>query len=486
MEQQSEARVSASRVSGGISAARRLAELPGPRGLPLLGNAAQLEPKRLHHVLEGWAATFGSPYQLRLGPKRVLVIADNVVFGDLLRDRPDTFRRFSPMADMIDELGAKGVFSAEGEQWRMHRKLVMRAMTPEVVKHFFPTLVRMSERLDQRWDAAVRAGRSIDVPRDLKRFSMDVTSALAFGIDVDTLEHDDDPLQADVEKIFGVMCRRTAMPVPYWRYFKLPVDRESDAAVARVQAACSRFIAEARRRIAENPDLSAKPANMLEAMVAARDEPGSGFTDTDLIGNVMTILVAGEDTTANTIAWTLYFLATHPHAAARAVAEVDAVLGGSSPEFAALDRLHYLDAAAMEAIRLKPVAPLLFLEANRAVEVGGVRVEAGTPIWGVMRRTALDEAHFENATAFAPERWLHGDHVTAHDDTKRKIFGFGAGPRFCPGRYLAMVEIKMAVATILRRFAISLDGDPADVKEVFNFTMMPGSLPLKLALRPPR
>jgi cytochrome P450 len=281
------------------------------------------------------------------------------------------------------------------------------------------------------------------------------------------------------------MCRRAAVPVPYWRYFKLPVDRQSDAAVARVQAAVTRFIAEARRRLAEHPELRGKPSNMLEAMVAARDEAGSGFSDADLTGNVMTILVAGEDTTANTIAWTLYFLASHPEASAKAVAEVDAVLGPVA-EFAALDRLHYLDAAAMEAIRLKPVAPLIFLEANRAVDVGGVRVEAGTPVWGVMRRTALDDAHFENAMSFQPERWLHGDHVTAHDDTKRRVFGFGAGPRFCPGRYLAMVEIKMAVATILKRFEISLACDPADVQEVFNFTMMPGSLPLKLALRAPR
>jgi len=108
------------------------------------------------------------------------------------------------------------------------------------------------------------------------------------------------------------------------------------------------------------------------------------------------------------------------------------VIGNAPPDFAALDRLDYLDAAAMEAIRLKPVAPLLFLEANRPAEVGGVHVDAGTPVWGVMRRTALDEAHFPEAAAFRPERWLHGDHVAGHDDPKRKVFGFGAGPRFCP------------------------------------------------------
>jgi cytochrome P450 len=375
------------------------------------------------------------------------------------------------------------VFSAEGEHWRLQRKLVMRAMTPEVVKHFFPTLVRMTERLRRLWCEAVAAGRPIDMPRDLKRFSMDVTSALAFGVDVDSLEHSDDRLQADVEHMFDVMCRRTAMPVPYWRYFKLPIDHRTDAAVARIRNAVAGFIANARKRLAGHPELRAKPSNMLDAMVAARDESGSGFTDDDLTGNVMTILVAGEDTTANTIAWLLYFLATHPDVAAKAVAEADAVLGDGPPDFAALDRLDYIEAAAMEAIRLKPVAPLLFLEANHPVEVGGVSVAAGTPVWGVMRRTALDEAHFPDAASFRPERWLHGDHVAGHDDPKRKVFGFGAGPRFCPGRYLAMVEIKMAVAMTARNFSLALDGDPAAVQEVFNFTMMPGSLPIRLQAR---
>ena len=484
MAQSTKAAVPSPHVPGATpSRPTRLADLPGPRGFPLIGNATQLEPRRLHHVLEDWAAEYGPFFQIRLGPKRVLVVADNLVFGDLLRDRPDAFRRFSPMADMIDELGAKGVFSAEGEHWRLQRKLVMRAMTPEVVKHFFPTLIRMTDRLERRWTEAVAAGRPIDMPRDLKRYSMDVTSALAFGVDVDSLEHDDDPLQADVEHMFDVMCRRTAMPVPYWRYFKLPIDRRTDAAVARIKEAVANFIAKARARLAEHPELRLKPSNMLEAMVAARDEPGSGFTDDDLTGNVMTILVAGEDTTANTIAWLLYFLAINPGAAAKVVAEADAVVGNAPPDFAALDRLDYLDAAAMEAIRLKPVAPLLFLEANRPAEVGGVHVDAGTPVWGVMRRTALDEAHFPEAAAFRPERWLHGDHVAGHDDPKRKVFGFGAGPRFCPGRYLAMVEIKMAVAMAARRFTLELDGDASSVKEVFNFTMMPGSLPIRLRPR---
>jgi cytochrome P450 len=464
------------------SVARRLEDLPGPRGWPLVGNALQLEPRRLHLILEGWAKEFGSPYQLRLGTQRVLVIADNEVFSDVLRDRPETFRRFSPMAAVIDELGASGVFSAEGERWRRQRKLVMHAMTPQVVQHFFPTLERATARLERRWRAAATTtGVPFNPARDLKRYALDITSALAFGTDTSSLERDDDPLQRDLEQFFGVVSRRTVAPFPYWRYLRLPQDRAADAMLARVHAAGVGFIALARQRLAADPARAAQPENMLEALVAARDAEGSGFTDDDVLGNVLTILAAGEDTTANTIAWLLIFLATNPEAAARVAAEADQH-AADVRDFAALDHLDYLEAAAEEAMRLKPVATALFLEANVDAEVAGVQINAGTPVWGVLRPTALDLRHFPDAHAFRPERWLVAD-AARLDDPKRKVLAFGGGPRFCPGRYLAMVEIKMAVAMVARNFVVSLDAGAGAIEETFNFSMMPSHLPLRLRLR---
>jgi cytochrome P450 len=136
-------------------------------------------------------------------------------------------------------------------------------------------------------------------------------------------------------------------------------------------------------------------------------------------------------------------------------------------------------------MRLKPVATVLFMEANVDAEVAGVRVTAGTPVWGVLRRTALDPRHFADPKTFRPERWL-GNDAAGLDDPKRKVLAFGGGPRFCPGRYLAMVEIKMAMAMVARNFDLSLDPEAAEVAEVFSFSIMPSRLPLRLRLREPR
>jgi cytochrome P450 len=460
---------------------RRVEDLPGPRGWPLLGNALEIEPRRLHLILERWAAQYGSPYQFRLGPKRVMVVADNEVFAAVLRDRPETFRRFSPMAAVIDELGANGVFSAEGERWRRQRKLVMRALTPEVVRHFFPTLGRVTARLERRWRETASQRSTFTPARDLKRYAMDVTSALAFGTDVNSLEHDDDPLQRDVEQLFAVLSRRAIAPFPYWRYLRLPQDREADFLAERLRRAVAGFIEAARARLAADPALRTRPENMLDALVAARDEPGSGFTDEDVSGNVMTVLAAGEDTTANTLAWLLLFLASDGDAAANVAAEADAHASGPQ-DFHALDRLEYIEAAAMETTRLKPVATALFLETNTATDVDGVRVDAGAAVWGLLRPTALDGGHFPGPAAFRPERWL-GAREGGIDDPKRRVLAFGAGPRFCPGRYLALVEIKMVTAMVARNFTLSRETDAGEVEEVFSFSMMPSRLPIRLTPR---
>ena len=320
--------------------------------------------------------------------------------------------------------------------------------------------------------------------RDLKAWTLDVTIALAMGQDINTLEHDDNPLQQDIEAIFNRVARRLTTPFAYWRYFKLPVDRAADAASARIQASVTRFVDETRKRIEQNPALRIKPSNLLEAFIAARDEPDSGFTDANVIGNAVTMVFAGEDTTSNTIAWLMNFVARDPVVAEKIAAEADAALGLSRVlrEFGSLDRFAYLDASVDEAMRIKPVAPFLGLETNRDVAIGDVMVPARTPVLVITRHAAMDPVDFPEPEQFRPERWL-GEKRAAADDPARKLFPFGGGPRFCPGRYLALAEIKMAMSMTMRNFRLEVDPKAEPVREMFTFTMTPSSLPVLLVPR---
>ncbi|MEK9720083.1 MAG: cytochrome P450, partial [Quisquiliibacterium sp.] len=313
---------------------------------------------------------------------------------------------------------------------------------------------------------------------------IDVTTWLSMGVDVDTLTNDDNPLQEDVEFIFETLGRRLFKPVRYWRWIKLPADRRAEMVIKRLAKTVDELIGKARDRMRADRSLQERPSNILEALLAARDEPGSEFTDDDVRGNVATMLFAGEDTAANAMAWLLLLLSMAPKEAAQVAAEADQALGQAAvlPDFSELDQMHYLEAAAFESMRLKPIAPQLGATALVDCDLAGLKVHKGQVLLLMSRLAGLDEAAFANADEFRPERWL-GEHATSAEDTKRLIFPFGGGPRYCPGRYLAMVEIKMVTAMAMHGFEITPDANPETIGEHFTFTMGPSELPMRLRER---
>ncbi len=465
------------------SSPRRLAELPGPPALPLLGHALRLDASRLHLQLEAWGRRYGPLYRIRLR-RDCLVVGDPAVFAAALRDRPERFRRPLLSGRIAREMGfEEGLFFANDEVWRRQRRMVMAAFDPRHVRAYFPMLVQVAGRLQRRWRQAARAGLAIDLQADLMRYTVDAVAGLAFGAAVNTLESDDDGIQRHLNRIFPALGRRSLALFPYWRWLRLPADRALDRSVAAVKAAIDGFIVEARTRLAADPARRAQPANLLEAMIVAADEGESGVDDRDVAGNVLTMLLAGEDTTANTLAWTIHLLARHPAALQQAQEEVrgqiDDIAATDLDQIAALD---YLDACASEAMRLKPVAPLQLVQAVRATELGGVAIAADTVVFGLMRHATLSDAYFAEAQAFRPERWLAADVRSA---AKRVSMPFGAGPRMCPGRYLALLEIKLALAMLLGSFEIESaapEGGGA-AAERLSFSMAPVGLKLRLRER---
>jgi cytochrome P450 len=473
-------------------ALRSIAELPSPPGWPVLGHLPKVRRHRIHRDVEGWAREFGPVFRLRFGRWPMLVIADHELVAGVLRDRPDGWRRVPYTAQVGAEMGLpQGLFSAEGDDWRRQRRMVMAAFSPQHVRAYFASLRQVARRLRGRWAAAAAAGRDVPLQADLMRFTVDAISGLAFGRDINTLEGGDDVIQRHLDRVLPAIFRRVLSIVPTWRWFSTAADRELQASVAQINATIAGFVAEARQRLRDEPQRRAQPANLLEAMVAAADEPGSGLDDRHVAGNVLTMLLAGEDTTANTLAWMIDLLHRHPQALRRLAQEVRSVVPDpDAMGFEQIERLVYLDACADETMRLKPVAPFLALQALRDAVVGDVAVPRGTQAWLVLRRHSVDERFFPDAAAFRPERWLDGESGAAiAAGAKRATMPFGAGPRVCPGRYLALLEIKVAMATLLGAFDIvsvdTPDGRPAE--ERMAFTMQPVGLRMRLrAIAPAR
>ena len=423
-------------------ATRTVADLPGPRGLPGAGNALQLKADRLHLKLEEWAQVHGPVFRFAIGRRTVVVFGEVDPINAMLRERPDGFRRWTEIESVFRELGIHGVFSSEGTDWKRQRRLAITALNTNHLRRYYEIIRTCTERLHGVLTTAARSGEPYDIQAAFMAYTADITAWLAFGYDLNTLERETE-LQQHLERVLPLVSRRISAPFPYWRILTPPKDRAALRSLAALRVAVGQFIGQARGRLAAHP--GEPPRNFLESMLLAEDD----YTDEEVFGNVLTMLLAGEDTTAHSLAWTAWSMAKSPALQEVLFDEARDIFGQAThaPDAETADRFEHADATLRETIRIKSPTPLLFLEPLIDTTVAGVELPKGTHVIGLSRYAEADAA-----------------------DERRQL-AFGAGPRFCPGRNLAMLEARSALAMLARNFEVSLPPNAPEVEERFGFTM---------------
>jgi cytochrome P450 len=286
---------------------KSITKLPGPRGLPLLGNALQIDGKHLPEIIEAWAAKFGSLFKLNLMGQTIVVVTSPHLIRRVLKERPDNFRRMAAIEPVFKEIGIHGLFSAEGESWRRQRPFMSQALSAGQIKAFFPALLSITERLQRRLDKAADGFREIDILDDFMRYTVDVILNLSFSFPINTLEDDGPSVHNNLEPLLPAINRRLTLPFPYWRYFKLPSDRALDKAIAALRKIIDEITDKSRAQLAKQGPAVA-PSNFLEAMLLSQELDGIKLSNEEIFGNILTIMVGGEDTTANTLSWVIHFL----------------------------------------------------------------------------------------------------------------------------------------------------------------------------------
>jgi cytochrome P450 len=374
---------------------------------------------------------------MRFPGSDVVVTCAPAIIDTVLRERP-----------------THGLFNAEGEDWRRLRRVAMRGLNAKYLRGSFTTITRSATQLQERWRAA--AGRRVDVVDELLRYTLEVSVALTMGYNLnpaDDTEHDG--LHRQLSQLFQALGRRLTSPVSYWRYVRLPADRRLDAAVRKAGVLILDRYADAKRHMINGNE----PTDFLTALAKADVDGHDPLNDADVVGNVLTMIVAGEDTTAAATSWVMHFLATHPGAQQQVRAEATDILGpsGSITDPSALSRLRYAEAVVNEAIRLRPPTPYVVMEpiADTTVTDGTtqVRINAGTPIFLLLTHGSADDtSRFPDPESFRPQRWLTAD--TAAPAKAQPYLPFGNGPRFCPGRNLALMEAMLIAATTCHAFVL--------------------------------
>ena len=427
---------------------------PGPPQRWLFGNLKEFGRDRLG-VLSRWAREYGDIVWARFGPRNLVFINHPDLVEEVLVNQNRKFIKHYRLRDATRTLG-QGLLISEGEFWRGQRKLAQPAFHRERVAAYGQVMVLLTERMLESWgDGQIR-----DAQDDMMRLTLEIVAKALFDAEVG---RDSADVSAAMETLVRAFAVRTASLIspPHW--VPTPMNIRVERAIRRLEQILMTIIVERRKSGEERGDL-------LSMLLAAQDEEsGRRMSDSQLRDEMITLFMAGHETTANTLAWAWFLLSQHPDTEARLHQELDQALGGRSPTVADLPRLPYTEHVINETLRVYPTVWMLGREAIEPVELGGYAIPVGTtvfmPQWVIHR----DSRWFDEPEVFRPERWEGGFSQRLH---RYAYFPFGGGPRICIGNNFALMEAALVLATIAQRFRLRLAPD-ASVTPLATITLRP-------------
>jgi len=403
-----------------------------PGRLPLLGNMLQFRKDRL--ALHEQAARIGPMARMWLGPIPIHVATDANLAHAILVEHADAFKKARGMSVFLKPLLGDGLLSADGELHRRHRKLLAPAFAPKRIMAYGEPMVAETERQVASW----QDGAQIDVAHEMMQLTLAIAGRTLFSADIrGDAAAVDHGLTMAMRSLVANITSWARLPYP----FPLPRHLRMKRAIGILDEVVYRLIAEGRARGTDRGDV-------MSILLLARDEEdGTGLTDRQVRDEVMTLLLAGHETTANTLAWTWYELGRNPEVARRIEAEVAEVVGPRAPTVEDLPKLPLTQQAVDEAMRLHPAAYVTAREAVRDVTIDGLTYPAGSTILVNIRGIHHRPDYFPDPLAFKPERMAIAEKKAR---PRGRYLPFGAGPRVCIGSHFALIEAQLALATMVQ------------------------------------
>ena len=442
---------------------------PGPDGIPLAGNTLQFirDPIGFHDRCAAYeddvvayriATTDGFMLTHPADIERVLV-TDNAAFV-----------RSEITQNSLGQIADGGLFLMEGEEWQAQRSALQPSFYRDRIETYADMMARFADERADEWQTRAERGESVvAVSEEMRTLTLEILAKTLLDVDVRGQESAIRDAAAAISERFDAGSVSAMLPL----WVPTPANRRCQRAVDEFDEAIADIVADRRSSDEEYDDLL---SILLDLDVEGAD--GDGLSETEIRDELFTFLFAGHETTALTLSYALFLLATNQGQQSTLHAEIDEVLGDGTDGSAAdaarptasdLFELDYLGDVVDEALRLYPPAYTIFREPTRDVEIGGYEISEGSaismPQWVVHR----DERWYDAPDAFRPERWT--------DEFRESLpeyayFPFGGGPRHCIGMRFALMETKLVLATLLQRFEF----DPV--------TVPPLDLSMQLTLQP--
>ena len=409
----------------------------GPKGT-LLGGTMSEYGADPTESMRGWRDLYGDFVPIRFGPFRAHVAYGPAEIDEVLTDRAADFRKSFGTRMLIPLLG-NGLVTAEGDEWLRHRRLASDAFHRERVTAYGRTMAHYAEDLVD----SLRDREAVDLHEAMTALTLRIVARTLFDTDVTPRIEEVARLGTEIQDFYYGRFASLRFLIPTW--LPTPGNLLLRQAIRRLDEVVYGIIRE-RGPHEDRGDL-------LSMLLVARDDQGLGMSERQVRDEVMTLLLAGHETTSLALTWALTLLARHPESRSRLEAELDQAIGDRPAAPEDVPSLPYATAVINETLRLYPPAYVTGREAIRDTRIGGLPIPRRHIILISMYATHRDPRFYPEPDAFRPERWLDGLEKRL---PRGAFIPFGMGSRKCIGSAFAMMEATLLLATIARRWRFEL------------------------------
>ncbi|XP_009784850.1 cytochrome P450 97B2, chloroplastic isoform X1 [Nicotiana tabacum] len=475
------------------------------------GAVSDLFDRPLFFSLYDWFIKYGSVYKLAFGPKAFVVVSDPIVARYILRENAFSYDK-GVLAEILEPIMGKGLIPADLDTWKQRRRVIAPGFHSSYLEAMARLFTDCADRTVLKFDKLLeqeesRGGKAIelDLEAEFSNLALDIIGLGVFNYDFGSITKESPVIQAVYGTLFEAEHRSTFY-IPYWKIplarWLVPRQRKFQNDLKVINDCLDGLIQNAKEtreeaeveKLQQRDYLNLKDASLLRFLVDMR---GVDVDDRQLRDDLMTMLIAGHETTAAVLTWAVFLLAQHPVKMKKAQSEIDAVLGQGRTTFEFLKKLEYLRLIVVESLRLYPQPPLLIRRSLKSDKLpggyngdkDGYEIPAGTDVFLSVYNLHRSPYLWDKPNEFEPERFLVPKESSiegwAGFDPSRSpgalypneiisdfaFLPFGGGPRKCVGDQFALMESTIALAMLLQKFDVELRGSPESVELVTGATI---------------
>ncbi|XP_027088225.1 cytochrome P450 97B2, chloroplastic-like isoform X1 [Coffea arabica] len=476
------------------------------------GAVSDLFGRPLFFALYDWFLEHGSVYKLAFGPKAFVVVSDPIVSRHILRENALSYDK-GVLAEILEPIMGKGLIPADIDTWKQRRRVIAPGFHALYLEAMVKVFTDCSERTMLKFEKLLagegrKGGKTIelDLEAEFSSLALDIIGLGVFNYDFGSVTKESPLIKAVYGTLFEAEHRSTFY-IPYWKFplakWLVPRQRKFQKDLKFINDCLDDLIRNAKEtrqeteieQLQKRDYLKLKDASLLRFLVDMR---GADVDDCQLRDDLMTMLIAGHETTAAVLTWAVFLLAQHPSKMKKAQAEIDSVLGQRRITIESIKKLEYIRLVVVETLRLYPQPPLLIRRSLKSDKLpgghkgdnNGYAIPAGTDIFLSVYNVHRSPYLWDNPNDFEPERFLvkrvsQGIEGWAGFDPSRSpgalypneimsdfaFLPFGGGPRKCVGDQFAFMESTIALAMLLQEFDIELKGSPESVEIVTGATI---------------